>query len=73
MSNFMHKVKDAVTDEHDKGTAPGSKGSKQDNYGSSNPPTTGHGPNQHNFSGMNPRSGYGTGTHRDSKLDGQFP
>ncbi|KGO69330.1 hypothetical protein PITC_095120 [Penicillium italicum] len=80
MSNFVHKVKDAMTD--DKRDAPGARGNRppQREHGSFNPRTTESDPNQYNSSSMNQPSGMGSnnpygsrrsddepGAYRDSK------
>ncbi|KAJ5169141.1 uncharacterized protein N7482_004735 [Penicillium canariense] len=64
MSNFMHKVKDAMTDPHDKDTR-GWRASNRDQTGSSNPSTMDQGANQYSSSGMDPSSG-GRPTTQDS-------
>ncbi|KAJ5899072.1 hypothetical protein N7495_003816 [Penicillium taxi] len=85
MSNFMHKVKDAVTDRRDEDTSPGYKESNKMNdnrsaFESSNPQQRlDTDPNQHGSArtapsssgGSNPFGGSGnrTGTHNQSKVD----
>jgi hypothetical protein len=59
MSNFMHKVKDAMTD-HDKDPARGSRA--QDNQGSSNAPAQGSDMNQNRSSGVGSNNPYGSGS-----------
>jgi hypothetical protein len=60
MSNFMHKVKDAMTD--DKRNAAGARGNRapQGEHGSFNPRTTESDPNQYNSSSVNQPSGMGS-------------
>lgn len=86
MSNFVHKVKDAMTD--DKRDAPGARGNRppQREHGSFNPRTTESDPNQYNSSSLNQPSGMGSnnpygsrrsddepGAYRDSKGNGWSP
>jgi len=59
MSNFMHKVKDAMTD-HDKDTARGYRA--QDNQGSSNAPAQGSDMNQNRSSGVGSNNPFGSGS-----------
>jgi len=59
MSNFMHKVKDAMTD-HDKDTARGFRA--QDNQGSSNAPAQGDDMNQNRSSGVGSNNPFGSGS-----------
>lgn len=85
MSNFMHKVKDAMTD--DKRNAPGSRGNRAPlgEHGSLDPRTIESDPNQYNSSSMNQPSGMGCNNlygsrrsddepsaYRDSKGNGWF-
>ncbi|KAJ5775618.1 uncharacterized protein N7511_000629 [Penicillium nucicola] len=68
MSNFMHKVKEAVTD-HDKDTARGFQAGR-DNQGTSNVPGTEHGMNQNRSSAVGSNNPYGSGSaYRDSKFN----
>lgn len=85
MSNFVHKVKDAITD--DKRNAPGSRGNRAPpgEHGSLDPRTTESVPKQYNSSNMNHSSGMGfnnphgsrrsddePGANRDPKGNGWF-
>jgi hypothetical protein len=70
MSNFMHKVKDAMTD-HDKDTGRGFRAQEdtrfraQDNQGSSNAPAQDYDTNQNRSSGMGSNNPYGSGSRSD--------
>ncbi|KAJ5317546.1 hypothetical protein PENANT_c079G01610 [Penicillium antarcticum] len=68
MSNFMHKVKEAVTD-HDKDTARGFQADR-DNQGTSNAPATESGMGQNRSHGVGSNNPYGSGSaYRDSKFN----
>jgi hypothetical protein len=59
MSNFMHKVKDAMTDHDNKDTARGFMTS-HDGQGSTNAPATESGLNQNRSSGVGSNNPYGS-------------
>ncbi|KAF3391626.1 hypothetical protein F1880_007763 [Penicillium rolfsii] len=62
MSNFMHKVKEAVTEHHDKDNVPTNEPHRtQDTYRSTNPYVKDRVAGQHNPSMMNTESEAGTG------------
>lgn len=63
MSNFMHKVKDAMTD-RDKDTGRGFR-APHDNQGSSDAPATDYDLNQNRSSGMGSNNPYGSGRSGD--------